>query len=335
MAVIATMAPVFVSATCRATAGRTFLTQSPCRSTSGAVRFVAMTAVVLALLAQPAGAQPVGYSPGPLSSGGIGLLQIDLATGEVTEIGPFGPGVGTVALAFSPDRTLYGIGLNLDGDGQLVNIDRVTGAATLVANLTLIDPSNSFDSLAVDACGRLYAGGLMGVFGGGLEQKIVAVDLSIGTVSEIASGPIGLAARGETLFTVAGGVLSMLDPATREITPVGGTAVPALDLDFGDDGFLWAAHGANPPPVPIPAPPPPGTTFRIHPTTGQVAEVAEVLHEMFGSIAIGPPPGVCGAAGPPQIPVVSARGLGLLAILLAVAGAGILSAQRRRRPVES
>ena len=305
------------------------------RSSSAGLRLLAITVLILALLSAPAAAEPVAYAIGLLSSGEYGLLQIDLATGEVTEIGPFGPGVGTVALAFSPDRTLYGIGLNLDGDGQLVNIDRVTGAATLVANLTLIDPSNSFDSLAVDACGRLYAGGLMGVFGGGLEQKIVAVDLWIGTVSEIASGPIGLAARGETLFTVAGGVLSMLDPATGEITPVGGTAVPALDLDFADDGFLWAAHGANPPPVPIPAPPPPGTTFRIHPTTGQVTAVAEVLHEMFGSIAIGPPPGTCGAAGPPPIPVVSAGGLILLAILLAVAGAGILSAQRRRRPVES
>lgn len=112
--------------------------------------------------------------------------------------------------------------------------------------------------------------------------------------------------------------------------PAIGTSAPPLDLDFSHDGFLWAVLGANPPfPIPIPNPPTPGTSFRIHPTTGEVTEVADIHQEMLASIAIRPPPRMCGAAGPPPIPVVSAGGLGLLAILLAVAGAGVLAGQRR------
>jgi streptogramin lyase len=315
-------APAPESTTGRASARRTLL--------------AATIVLIIALLSAPAAAEPLAHAVGPLSSGEHGLLRIDLATGEVAEIGAFGPGIGTVAVAFSPDGRLYGIGHSGDGDAQLVTIDRTTGAATLIADLTLSDPFNALDSLAVDACGRFFAGGEMGVFGGGLRDKVIALDPSSGTVQEVASapldtGPKGLAARGEILFTVRQGVLSMLDPTTGEITPVGGTSVPPLDLDFAEDGFLWTAHGANPIPIPIPAPPPPGATFRIHPATGQVTQMAETLHEMFGSIAIGPPPGVCGAAGPPAIPAVSPGGLGLLAILLAAAAAGVLSVQKATR----
>lgn len=294
------------------------------------------TVLVVALASTPVSADPLAYTIGRLTSGEHGLLQLDLGTGEAVEIGPLGPGIGTAAVAFSPDGTLYGIGLTLNGDFQLVTIDRATGAATLVAELAPIDPFNAPDSLTVDACGRLFAGGTIGVFGGGLRDEVLALDPSTGTVQEVASAPLGtgakgLAARGEMLFTVRQGVLSVLDPTTGRVTPVGGTSVPLLDLDFDAHGFLWAAYGANPIPVPVPVPPPPGATFRIDPTTGRVIAVAETLHEMFGSIAIGPPPGACGAAGPPSIPVVSAGGLGLLALLLAAAGAGALSMQRQRK----
>jgi len=275
-------------------------------------------------------AEPSAYFSGPLSGGENGLLRINLANGEVTEIGPYGPG-GTWAnaIAFAPDGTLYGIAVYPEGGGRLVSVEPATGAATLVTELTVIDPFNSFRSMAVDACGRLFAGGLMGVLGGELRDKIVAVDLGTGTIQEIASGaegfgPVSLAARGETLFTVYQGVLAILDPATGELTPIGGT-LPNADFDFAPDGFLWGALSATGIPVPGPS----GTINQIDPNTGEIVGVGQHDRIMNGGIAIAPPPGVCGAAGPLPIPVVSAGGLVLLAILVAAAGAGVLAKQRR------
>jgi hypothetical protein len=169
----------------------------------------------------------------------------------------------------------------------------------------------------------------MGVLAGELRDKIVAVDPGTGTIQEIASGaegfgPVSLASRGETLFTVYQGVLSILDPATGEITPIGGT-LPNADFDFAFDGFLWGALSANGIPVPGPS----GTINQIDPNTGEIVGVAQHDRIMNGGIAIAPPPGVCGAAGPLPIPVVSAGGLVLLAILVAAVGAGVLSKQRR------
>lgn len=296
-----------------------------------------LVVLLLALPSIPLCAEPVGYAPGLLAEGGYGLVQIDLTTGEVIEIGPFGPGFGSVALAFSPDGTLYGFGYHGDGNAQLAIIDPATGAATLVAVLSMTDPFVFFDSLAVDACGRFFASGEMGVFGGGLRDKVIELDPSTGSVIEVVSlphfsGPRALAARGEMLFAVRQGVLSILDPATGEITPVGGTSVPPFDLDFSDDGFLWTVLGANPPFPPIPGPPQaPGTTFRIHPSTGEVTEVADVFHEVWPSVAIGPPPGACGAA----VAIPASSPLGLLVLAALIAAGGVILARRARRPADA
>jgi sugar lactone lactonase YvrE len=286
-----------------------------------------MVILVVAIRPPLASAEPTAYFSGPLSGGENGLLRIDLADGQVTEIGPFGPGgVWTNAIAFAPDGTLYGIAVDVGGGGRLVNVDAATGAATLLTELTLLDPFNYLGSMAVDACGRLFAGGLTGVLGGELRDKVFAVDPGTGTIQEIASGadgfgPVSLAARGETLFTVHQGVLSILEPATGEITPIGGT-LPNADFDFAPDGFLWGALSATGIPVPGPS----GTINQIDPNTGEIVSVGQHDRIMNGGIAIGPPPGVCGAT-PLAIPTVSAPGLVALAILL---GAGGLILARRR-----
>jgi hypothetical protein len=281
---------------------------------------MAMAILVLAVGSPTAAADPIAYFAATLSSGESGLLRMDLSNGEVTEVGPFGPGSVTTALAFAPDGTLYGMALDVGGGARLVTVDPATGAATLVTELILTDPFGVFGAMTVDACGRLFAGGLMGVLGGELRDKLVAVDPTTGTIRELASGPEGLgpsalAARGETLFTVRLNVLSILDPATGGITPIGGTSVPGLDFDFAADGYLWGAIGQ----APIPVPGPSGSTWRIDPQTGEVEGVAQHGQSMYGGLAIGPPPGMCGATLL-AIPAVSPPGLAVLALLLAVGG---------------
>ena len=279
--------------------------------------------VILALASgiPPAVADPIAYFTGPLASGGSGLLQIDMATGQVTEVGAIAREIGINSLAFGPDGTLYGIGNSLAGGAHLAVIDPATGAATVLVELMLSDPSSLFEAMTADACGRLWAEGLLGMHGGGLRASILAIDPASGEVQEVLSspfsgGPRGLAASGETLFTVLYGVLSVLDPATGEITPIGGTSVPDADLDFAPDGFLWGAGG----PIPLPVPDPWGRTFRVDPQTGQVEVVAENRQFIYGGGAIGPPPGVCGNGSPLAIPAVSPLGLAVLAILFAVTG---------------
>lgn len=299
-----------------------------------AARVVAATIIALASGLPPAVADPIAYFTGPLSSGGSGLLQIDMATGEVTEIGPYASEIGINSLAFGPDGMLYGVGSNLAGGAHLVAIDPATGAATVVVKLMLSDPSSFFEAMTADACGRLWAQGLLGMPGGGLRESIIAIDPTTGEVEEVVSnplpsGPRGLAASGETLFTVLYGVLSVLDPATGEITPIAGSSVPNLDLDFAADGFLWGVSGASPVPIPIPVPTS-GHTFRVDPQTGDVEVVSENDRVMNGGAAIGPPPGVCGSGPPLAIPAVSPLGLAALAILLAASGMAVA----RRRPLK-
>jgi len=289
-----------------------------------------MVILVVAIRPPLASAEPTAYFSGPLSGGENGLLRIDLADGQVTEIGPFGPGgVWTNAIAFAPDGTLYGIAIYAEGGGRLVSVDPATGAATLVTELTLIDPFSNLGSMAVDACGRLFAGGLSGVLGGELRDKVFAVDAATGAIEEIASGaegfgPLSLAARGETLLTVDQGVLSILDPATGEITPIGGT-LPNADFDFAPDGFLWGALSAGGIPVPGPS----GTINQIDPNTGEIVGVGQHDRIMNGGFAIGPPPGACGVTRL-EIPTVSPLGLVALATLLGLGGT-ILARRRAAR----
>jgi hypothetical protein len=282
---------------------------------------MAMAVLALASGLAPAVADPIAYVTGPLSSGASGLLQIDLATGQAREIGVYAPEIGINSLAFGPDGTLYGIGNNLAGGAHLAVIDPATGAATVLVELMLSDPSSLFEAMTADACGRLWAQGLLGMHGGGLRASIVAIDPASGEVQEILSnpfsgGPRGLAASGETLFTVLYGVLSVFDPATGDITPIGGGSVPDADLDFASDGFLWGLGD----PIPLPVPDPWGRTFRVDPQTGEVEIVAENRQFTYGGAAIGPPPGACGSGSPLAIPVLSPLGLAVLAILLAATG---------------
>jgi hypothetical protein len=204
----------------------------------------------------------------------------------------------------------------------------------LVTELTLNDPFNHFQSMTADACGRLYMGGTMGVFGGGLSQKVVLIDPVTGALEEIVSlvdgGPQGLAARGEILFTVSGGMLSTLDPSTGVITPVADGSVPVLDYDFAADGFLWGLASGGPVPFPVPGSFP-GLTYRLDPQTGELTEVAEHDQPVRTGLAIGPPPEACGTTLPLAIPAVSPLGLVVVAILLAAAG----SILARRRAVRA
>ncbi len=300
------------------------------RALRGCLRRIAI--LVFAAGAAPAVADPIAYVVGPLSNEADGLSQIDLANGEVTEIGPYLLDLQITSLAFAPSGTLYGLGNDSAGGVHLVTLDPATGSATQVVELMLEDQPGSFEAMTADACGRLWAQGFLEHADGDFREAILGIDPTSGAVEEILTNPIpagprGLAARGEVLWTVHQGVLATLDPSTGEITPIGGSSVPPVDYDFAADGGLWGVRRQLPTP-PIPVPVPEGATFRVDPVTGDFEVVAANNRFFLGGGAIGPPPGTCGAALP--IPTASAAGLAVLAVVVAATGTVLLGRRSTR-----
>ncbi|MEM1412826.1 MAG: hypothetical protein AAGH19_10760 [Pseudomonadota bacterium] len=80
------------------------------------------------------------------------FVQIDLASGAVTEIGPTG-GDDIDALSFSPSGVLYGVD---NGEDQLVTIDLDSGARSVVAPFSGAATEVINTGLAFDPSGALY-----------------------------------------------------------------------------------------------------------------------------------------------------------------------------------
>lgn len=130
---------------------------------------------------------------GPLMSPSVSTASISGANGATTILGPFDP-AGTIkdiqGLALHPvSNVLYGTtGSGYDGTpGDLLTLDKVTGAATLAGSLaesgTGVAVTNPVSGLAIDSAGAMY-GSL-----GNNDGRVIAIDP--GTLTFVAYGDAG------------------------------------------------------------------------------------------------------------------------------------------------
>ena len=293
---------------------------------------IRIAACALALLA-PAGAARAqtaltidNFGPG----GQRELESLDLATGELTPIGPFTlpPDLfGVQAITFLRTGELVGVD---DLCGVLLQIDPATGQTTVVASLGIQHPQQLRTvGLAADACGGLWltceeTGAPFGSFLYRIDPATGAAELR-GTLPE----PIGgLAAAGGLLYGLQfqffpGARLLSLDPQTLEMSEVAVVedlfAWATYALDVGPGGELIALGRF----VPLFPTPTPEMVVGLN-LAGEVTSppVALEADEVQG-LAVAPPAGEC-LAGAVAIPAVSSLGLAALAVILAAAGAAVL-----------
>lgn len=271
---------------------------------------------VAAALAPPVAAEPIAYT-----LQGTNLARVDLATLDVETVGPAGDDF-TLWLAFHADGTLYGLDrVGLDAL-ILVTYDLVTGAAQQVAEIDLDGLAFEIRGFAGDACGGLWAVGTYLVADGGQQPALLPIDAKTGTAgapvdlqpvepSEPAD-VLGLAPFGNVLLGIGAGGLEAIDPksgATVSLFPDAPVVIHGMDV--GPDGALWTLEL-----VPVGGVP----TFlhRMDLATGEITDPGGV----FGivGLAIAPPGGACGGAGPAPIPTLSPLALVALAGLLAAVG---------------
>jgi hypothetical protein len=113
---------------------------------------------LVGVMAAPAGAEPLAYAIEDDLD--CRLVQVDLATGAVTPIGPFVPEACVRDLALAPDGTLYGIredSRTLPPFVTLVRFDTATGDPTDVGQIAGADASLEDGGLTLAADGTMYA----------------------------------------------------------------------------------------------------------------------------------------------------------------------------------
>ena len=204
---------------------------------------------LLALLPLTAAAEPIGYV-----AGFDRLYRIDLATGQLTLLGPIGYS-DVEGLAFTSDGLLYGVADASASSGAslsdlLVRINTTTGAGTLVgplSGLAGIGPSGNLDyGLAATCDGRLW-------LSSDTTSQLWEVSPANGTtrlVGDLGHPVSGLAARGNRLVGVSVGPTPALidididDGTTSVIGNLGvGGIVDDVGLDFDVSGALACTEG--------------------------------------------------------------------------------------------
>jgi DNA-binding beta-propeller fold protein YncE len=189
-----------------------------------------------------------------VSGNGSALFQIDRGTARATSIGStgFAPIEG---LAEDPvSGTLYGVHFVAGESGELLAIDRTTGATTPVARLGPIVRGLAHDAGRRTLCALAWVGA---------ASQLYPIDPATGALgSEIPLAPVlgeahGLAAgpeNGGTLYTVVytggSGAFTTIDPATGATATVGAPLaglgqLRGLAYDPARSGFLFASDAVN------------------------------------------------------------------------------------------
>lgn len=294
------------------------------------VRTIVSAVVYLILTAAAAAAQTTALTLG-FETGAPVLESLDYSTGELTSIGPLGfPDLHSVALAFLPSGDLVAVA---GSSRELLHVDPTTGQATVIGPLG-IDPV-VFPDLAADACGRLWMLAFPPQSGGAGEPLLFQIDPTTGAAEPrgaLSLPTAGIAANGERLYSFlenssTHGVARILrvDPETLELVEV--AEVPddliesfltfALDfdrqVDLIDLGLLRPGHTA-----------PPSPSVRRMSLSGELE--LEASPAVFRTaLAIAPPAGACFGGAALPIPAVSRGGLFVLALLVALGGAVLVS----------
>lgn len=255
------------------------------------------------LLASPA----LGASLSPLhihdENGQLGT--VDVATGDVVDIGDLG--VQLTDIAFAPDGDLFGISVS-----TLFRVDPETAATTEVGTHGIAGAN----ALVFDSDGRLFAAGV-----GGTEL----FEIDTATAESQVIGDTGFESAGDLAFNGGSLFLSSTQDTLVEIDVVSGEGLEVgafgfsgvLGLATGGDGTLFGLSGTN--------------VFSVDTATGQGTQVVNFagqgFSQSFGSsfideavtvdLVIPTPPAPSTPSGVVPSPAALPAGLMLLA---AVAG---------------
>lgn len=267
------------------------------------------------------------------------LYKIDVASRQATELGRSGSYHGQLignisGLTTTTDGTLYAAA---GGVKMLVKVDAGNGSANIVGSFGLDGQGDPTRNDALDL--NMVAGcddtlWLSSAFAG----KLWKVDPASGATTLVgATGHTitGLVAHGDKLYGAGGrgdNSFYAVDPATGAATAIGsfGPAVTrwvnSVSMSFDDDGVLWAVINYVPPrdgSQPIAdwsdlatIDPATGTVTMLGPVTGP-----ESLRQIgMKGFTVGPPQCTRGGVTPHAAPIGSPWALGLLGLLLALAG---------------
>jgi len=181
---------------------------------------------------------------------GLELITIDTRTGAGSLVGPFGLNTSVWGLEYDPmSDTLYGVTndvVDVWYNGQLLRIDRTTGAATPIGGLV----GQRIEGLAYDSMNdKLY--------GVDTRNNFVLIDTSTGAGTVIGSTGFpnleGLAFNpiDGRLYSVdvGSGELVRIDPSTGIATAVAPSRAQIRGLSFDRSGTLygvWNTYDGNP-----------------------------------------------------------------------------------------
>ena len=184
------------------------------------------------------------------------LFTVDPASGVATDVAGLSIAYSDVnALDFDASGTLWGVGVDTQGDERLITIDTATAAVTEYSIVTMPSMPNTvfqITSIAFDPSGTLYAvdGSLTwlsrlgtldtatGVLAfNGAMQYTMGWTYSVSGVSGIDFTDDG------TLYAIAPDQLYYVDPATAECYPLpnlGFATFTSLTYDPTQPGYLWS-----------------------------------------------------------------------------------------------
>lgn len=255
---------------------------------------------LLALVSPVAHAAPFAYT-----STGTELLSTDLDTGLSTVIGTVS-GVSTLqALAWSPDRVLFGT----DTSGNLFQIDETSGNTTLIGD-TGLGNIEGLDFLGPSLLAISFE----------LTPTIYVLDTTDANPSFVVTATSALPDTPRSMTVLdAENVLVSVNPdlgpsqiyqislTTGDVTLVGspGTPFASAALDFGTDGLLYLGDNQ-------------GGLYQIDPTNGAIVDTITTDGFQGGLAMASFRPAVTASAPEP----------GVLALLL-VGAAGFLPRRRR------
>jgi hypothetical protein len=267
------------------------------------------------------------------------LYRIDLDAHLATKVGGAGRYAGQIignisGLTTTADGTLYAAA---GGFKLLIKVDPGSGEATVIGDFGL---SGQGDPTRNDALDLNMVAGCNNTLWltSAVANKLWTVDANTGATTLV--GPMGHTITGvvakDTSLYGAGGkgdnTFYRIDPSTGAATAIGAFGpelnrwVNSVSMSFGGDGTLWAVINYVPPEHDTDTPADWGDLATIDPITGRVHIIGAVtgpesLRQIgMKGFTIGPPQCINGAA-PSPAPIGSPWVLGLLAGLLAFAGA--------------
>ncbi len=315
---------------------------------------VYIAGLVLSVAAASASAAPIAYAESYVTANGFnsqgGLFRIDLGTRVATYIGPSSGPTGLVngmppfnvrGLSFNPQGQLYAVSDDLK---VLMQINRSTGAATLVGPLNLSGPGVSTApnldlsmTFTCDGAGWLASAGTGNFWQ--VNPATGATTLIGGTGGTIT----GLAAQGTTVFATGSRAdlnLYTVDTTTAKMSAVGAYGGPAgavrtISPGFDSDGQLWAILNNVGPNSPgeqwsnLAQIGDNGALNKLGTITGPTAGPTNIQNVGLTGLAIAPPKcATTGAADPVPgtlaTPVLSWQGMIVLLLLL------VATASKRR-----